>query len=68
MAMPVAGMLLSFLILDFVGLTIFSAAFIGGISYFYYDLDMLLINKSYLLMASGALFLLMFFFIKRVTR
>ena len=68
MAMPVAGMLLSFLILDFVDLTFFSAAFIGGISYFYYDLDMLLINKSYLLMASGALFLLMFFFIKRVTR
>jgi hypothetical protein len=68
MAMPITGMLLSFLILDYVSLAIFSAAFVCGISLFYYDLDMLLINKSYVLMASGALFLLMFYFIKRVTK
>ena len=68
MAFPIVGMLLSFLILDYVCLVIFSAAFICGISFFYYDLEMLLINKSYLLMASGALFLLMFYFIKRVTK
>ena len=68
MAMPITGMLLSFLILDYVSLAIFSAAFVCGISLFYYDLDMLLINKSYLLMASGALFLLAFYYIKRVTK
>jgi hypothetical protein len=68
MAMPITGMLLSFLILDYVCLVIFSAAFICGISFFYYDLEMLLINKSYLLMASGALFLLAFYYIKRVTK
>ena len=68
MAFPIVGMLLSFLILDYVCLVIFSAAFICGISFFYYDLDMLLINKSYLLMASGALFLLAFYYIKRVTK
>ena len=68
MALPITGMLLSFWILDYVCLVIFSAAFICGISFFYYDLQMLLINKSYLLMASGALFLLAFFYIKRVTK
>ena len=68
MAFPIVGMLLSFLILDYVCLVIFSAAFICGISFFYYDLEMLLINKSYLLMASGALFLLVFYYIKRVTK
>jgi hypothetical protein len=68
MALPIVGMLLSFLILDYASLVIFSAAFVCGIAMFYYDLDMLLINKSYLLLASGALFLLMFYFIKRVTK
>lgn len=68
MAFPIVGMLLSFLILDYVCLVFFSAAFICGISFFYYDLEMLLINKSYLLMASGALFLLAFYYIKRVTK
>ena len=68
MALPIVGMLLSFWILDYVCLVIFSAVFVCGIAKFYYDLDMLLINKSYVLMASGALFLLMFYFIKRVTK
>ena len=68
MALPIVGMLLSFLILDYVCLVIFSAAFICGISFFYYDLEMLLINKSYFLMASGALFLLAFYYIKRVSK
>lgn len=68
MALPITGMLLSFWLLDYVCLVIFSVAFICGISFFYYDLQMLLINKSYLLMASGALFLLAFYFIKRVSK
>ena len=68
MALPIVGMLLSFLVLDYVCLVIFSATFVGGLAYFYYDLDMLLINKSYLLMASGALFLLAFYYIKRVIK
>lgn len=68
MALPITGMLLSFWLLDYVCLVIFSVAFICGISFFYYDLQMLLINKSYLLMASGALFLLAFYYIKRVTK
>ena len=68
MALPIVGMLLSFLVLDYVCLTIFSVTFICGIAYFYYDLEMLLINKSYLLLASGAFFLLMFYFIKRAIK
>lgn len=68
MALPIVGMLLSFLVLDYVCLVIFSATFVGGLAYFYYDLDMLLINKSYLLMASGLFFLLMFYFVKRVIK
>ena len=62
------GILLAFTMLDYVGLAIFAAAFAVAISKFYYDLDMLLIHKSYLLMASGAVFLLMFFIIKRLTK
>ena len=68
MALPIAGMLLSFWIFDYACLVIFSVTFVRGIAKFYYDLDMLLINKSYLLLASGALFLLMFYFIKRVSK
>ena len=68
MALPFLGMLLSFWIFDYVCLAIFSIRFVCGVVMFYYDLDMLLIHKSYLLMASGALFLLMFYFIKRVTK
>lgn len=68
MALSIVGMLLSFLILDYACLFLFSVAFVCGIAKFYYDLDMLLINKSYLLLASGALFLLMFYFIKRVSK
>jgi hypothetical protein len=68
MALPITGMLLSFWLLDYVCLVIFSVAFVCGIAKFYYDLDMLLINESYLLLASGALFLLMFYFIKRVSK
>ena len=68
MALPMVGVLLSFLIFDYACLVIFSASFVCGVAKFYYDLDMLLINKSYLLLASGALFLLMFYYIKRVTK
>lgn len=68
MALSIVGMLLSFLILDYACLFLFSVAFVCGIAKFYYDLDMLLINKSYLLLASGSLFLLMFYFIKRVSK
>lgn len=68
MALSIVGMLLSFLILDYACLFLFSVAFVCGIAKFYYDLDMLLIDKSYLLLASGALFLLMFYYIKRVTK
>ena len=62
------GILLAFTMFDYVGLAIFAIAFVRAVSVFYYDLDMLLIHKSYLLMASGAVFLLMFFIIKRLTR
>lgn len=62
------GILLAFTMFDYVGLAIFAIAIVRAISVFYYDLDMLLIHKSYLLMASGAVFLLMFFIIKRLTK
>lgn len=68
MAPAFLGMMLSFMILDYTCLTIFAAAFIASISKFYYDLDILLIHKSYLLMCAGALFLLMFFCIKLLTK
>lgn len=66
MALAFLGMLLAFAMLDYVGLVIFSATLIVGISKFYYDLNMSLVNKSYMLLASGALFLLLFYCIKRL--
>ncbi len=68
MAPAFLGMMLSFMILDYKCLTIFAAAFVASISKFYYDLDILLIHKSYLLMGAGALFLLIFFRIKLLTK
>ena len=68
MAPAFLGMMLSFMILDYKCLTIFAAAFVASISKFYYDLDILLIHKSYLLMGVGALFLLIFFCIKLLTK
>lgn len=68
MAFAFLGILLAYTMFDYVGLAIFAIAFVRAVSVFYYDLDMLLINKSYLLMASGAVFLLMFFIIKRLTK
>ena len=65
MAFAFLGILLAYTMFDYVGLAIFAIAFVRAVSVFYYDLDMLLINKSYLLMASGAVFLLMFFIIKK---
>ena len=68
MAPEFLGMILSYMILDYKCLTIFAAAFIACVSRFYYDLDILLIHKSYLLMGVGALFLLIFFCIKLLTK
>lgn len=68
MAFAFLGILLAYTMFDYVGLAIFAIAFVRAVSVFYYDLDMLLIHKSYLLMASGAVFLLMFFIIKRLTK
>ena len=68
MAPAFLGMMLSFMILDYKCLTIFAAAFIACVSRFYYDMDILLIHKSYLLMGAGALFLLIFFCIKLLTK
>ena len=45
MALPITGMLLSFWLLDYVCLVIFSVAFICGISFFYYDLQILTISS-----------------------
>lgn len=68
MAPAFLGMILSYMILDYKCLTIFAAAFIACVSRFYYDMDILLIHKSYLLMGAGALFLLIFFCIKLLTK
>lgn len=66
MALAFLGMLLAFAMLDYVGLTIFTVTLIVGISKFYYDWNISLINKSYMLLASGVIFLLLFYSIKRL--
>ena len=41
---------------------------IYALSMFYYDLNITLIYKSYLLMASGIVFLSLFYFIKKLAK
>ncbi|MBQ3634857.1 MAG: DUF4401 domain-containing protein [Bacteroidales bacterium] len=68
MAVGFLGVMLSYAMLEYLTLVIFGGVFVAGVSMFYYDLDMLLIDKSYLLMASGLVFLTVYCGIKRLAK
>ena len=53
---------------DKFGVVAFGLFLIYSIGKFYYDMEILLSHKSYLLMGSGIIFLLLFFFINRLKK
>ena len=64
-SLAVLGLILTYMVLDKFGVVALGLFLIYSIGKFYYDMDILLSHKSYLLMGSGIIFLLLFFFINR---
>lgn len=62
------GLILTYKALDRFGVVAYGLSMIYAIFKFYYDLDMLLIHKSYLLMGCGIVFLSLFFLLKKVNK
>lgn len=67
-ALALLGLVLTYTVLDYFGLAISGLFLIFALSVFYYDLDISLIYKSYLLMGSGIVFLSLFYFIKKLAK
>ena len=67
-SLAVLGLILTYMVLDKFGVVAFGLFLIYSICKFYYDMEILLSHKSYLLMGSGIIFLLLFFFINRLKK
>ena len=67
-SLAVLGLILTYMVLDKFGVVAFGLFLIYSIGKFYYDMEILLSHKSYLLMGSGIIFLLLFFFINRLKK
>lgn len=67
-SLAVLGLILTYMVLDKFGVIAFGLFLIYSIGKFYYDMGILLSHKSYLLMGSGIIFLLLFFFINRLKK
>ena len=68
MALATLGLVLTYTVLDYFGVAICGLFMIYALSIFYYDLNITLIYKSYLLMASGIVFISLFYFIKKLAK
>lgn len=68
MALATLGLVLTYTVLDYFGVVICGLFMIYALTMFYYDLNITLIYKSYLLMASGIVFLSLFYFIKKLAK
>ena len=64
----ILGLILAYTVLDYFSIAAFGIFMAYSLGKFYYDLDMLLVHKSYLLMASGIVFLSLFYFIKKLAK
>lgn len=62
------GLVLTFTVLDYFGVITFGLFMGYSISKFYYDLNMTLNHKSYLLLGCGIIFLSLFYFIKKLSK
>ncbi|MEE0995795.1 MAG: DUF4401 domain-containing protein [Paludibacteraceae bacterium] len=67
-SLAVLGLILTYMVLDKFGVVAFGLFLIYSIGKFYYDMEILLSHKSYLLMGGGVIFLLLFFFINRLKK
>lgn len=67
-SLAVLGLILTYMVLDKFGVIAFGLFLIYSIGKFYYDMEVLLSHKSYLLMGGGIIFLLLFFFINRLKK
>ena len=67
-SLAVLGWILTYMVSDKFGVVAFGLFLIYSIGKFYYDMEILLSHKSYLLMGSGIIFLLLFFFINRLKK
>lgn len=67
-SLAVLGLILTYMVLNKFGVVAFGLFLIYSIGKFYYDMEILLSHKSYLLMGSGIIFLLLFFFINRLKK
>lgn len=67
-SLAVLGLILTYMVLDKFGVVALGLFLIYSIDKFYYDMEILLSHKSYLLMGGGIIFLLLFFFINRLKK
>ena len=67
-SLAILGLILAYTVLDYFSIAAFGIFMVYSLGKFYYDLDMLLVHKSYLLMASGIVFLSLFYFIKKLAK
>lgn len=67
-SLAVLGLILTYMVSDKFGVVAFGLFLIYSIGKFYYDMEILLSHKSYLLMGGGIIFLLLFFFINRLKK
>lgn len=67
-SLALLGLILTYKALDRFGVVVYGLFMIFAICKFYYDLDMQLIHKSYLLMGCGIVFLSLFFLLKKVNK
>lgn len=67
-SLAVLGLILTYMVLNKFGVVAFGLFLIYSIGKFYYDMEILLSHKSYLLMGNGIIFLLLFFFINRLKK
>ena len=67
-SLAVLGLILTYMVSDKFGVVALGLFLAYSICKFYYDMEILLSHKSYLLMGSGIIFLLLFFFINRLKK
>lgn len=67
-SLAVLGLILTYMVSDKFGVVALGLFLIYSIGKFYYDMEILLSHKSYLLMGGGIIFLLLFFFINRLKK
>lgn len=67
-SLSLLGFLLSYMVLHYAGMLLYGAFFLWAITNYYYNMDLSLAYKSYLLMGSGIALLLLFYYLKRISK